>query len=123
MTWGKFLMIVFIVYLVYYAVVFLMDMMKGGPNARVATDEGHAIDITGVDEDHVTENLEEFTGDTPGAGISRTTEVYTASKQVEEPDATTTIMQPVIAKGFSLKELADAAKSGAIELTRGIAFQ
>lgn len=123
MTWGKFLMVVFVVYLVYYAVVYLMDMMKGGPNTRLATDEGQAIDITGVDEDHVTENLEEFSEETPGTSIVRTTEVYTAPKPVEEPQDLTAIMQPVIAKGFSLKELADAAKSGAIELTRGIAFQ
>lgn len=129
MTWGKFFLVVIVLYVFYYGIMILMDMMKGQSGPKLATDEGEAIDITGYDEDHVVNNLEEFTEAPVNSNISRSVEVKPAvSRQVEivEPevgnDALAGIMQPVVSKGFSLKELAEAAKSGSIEMTRSIAF-
>lgn len=129
MTWGRFFLWVIIVYVAYYAIVILLDMVKGGPGTKLASDEGEALDITGYDEDHVVNDLEEFTDIPAGAGIQNTVEVQPVVRQPEviQPevgdDALAGIMQPVVSKGFSLKELAEAAKSGSIEMTRTIAFQ
>lgn len=129
MTWGKFFMVVIIGYVLYYGIMILIDMTKGQSGPKLATDDGEAIDITGYDEDHVVNNLEEFTQAPVGSGINRSVEIEPAAArevEISQPevgnDALAGIMQPVVSKGFSLKELAEAAKAGSIEMTRSIAF-
>jgi len=129
MTWGKFFLVIIIGYVLYYGVMILIDMTKSQTGPTLATDDGEAIDITGYDEDHVVNNLDEFTQVSSGSGVTRSVEVEPVVSRkviISEPevgnDALAGIMQPVVSKGFSLKELAEAAKAGSIEMTRSIAF-
>ena len=121
MGWGTFFWYLFLAYFFYYGAIIVMDKLKG-ETKKLASDDSEAIDITGYDEDHVVKTVDEFS-ETPVAKILPiSVAVPSTQSQEEQTNALAGIMQPVVTKGFSLKELGDAAKAGAIELTRGIAF-
>jgi hypothetical protein len=124
MTWLKFLTYLCVFYLIYYVVNILMDIMKGGPAAKLASGDGEVIHISAIEEDHQPQIIREQVSTQESSNSSPIVPaVVYEPPPVDESGNIAAMLQPVVAKGFDLKELAEQFKAGAIQATRDIAFQ
>lgn len=130
MAWSKFIIWTGIAYAVYYAFVFLADLLKGVKSGGLAMDD--SIDVSGLYADapapaEVEESYEDAEPN-DGDGEETEEEVFVIEKVSEKIEATETVnnieqsLVAVHSVGLSLSDLIARQKREAIQATASIQF-